>query len=260
MLTLVIDAGDVSDNPPLKLGHRHYRLTFRVILTAFGWRRKSRAGQRMDLFVESAQQSFNVGAIVRRLHRAPFKIDAVFLTGALQHVAAKLSAIIGVDALHHAPAGPTGRKAQPGQPLLLWQDRMDDAQTNRHAVRWVQRDVNADHYPTEDIDSQSYPGPTDTESMNVIDQHDVELRVIDLDHGERPVGSRKVTGESSMLFIGNFSAQSLLIPLLFRDSKNAIANSMVMRRFEVCGCEASSYLIIRFLDGALLPVQVNLFH
>src|SRR6266498_2391519 len=260
MLALVINAGNVSDNPLLELSHSHYRLTFRVILTAFGRGRKSSAGQRMDLFVESAQQSFNVGAVVRRLHRTPFKIDAVFLTSALQHVPAKLSAIISVDALHHAPARPTGRMAQPGQPLLLWQDRMRDAQTNRHTVRWVQRDENADHHPAEDIDRQSYPRPTDTQSMNVVDQHDVELRVIDLNHSQRPVGSWEMTEKGSVLFIGNFSAQPFLVPFLFRDSKNAIANGKVMRRFEVRVCEASFYLIIRLLDGALLPVQVNLFH
>src|SRR5260370_7699221 len=130
-----------------------------------------------------------MGAVVRRLHRSPFKIDAVFLTGALQHVPAKLSGIVGVDALHHAPAGPTGRKAQPGQPLLLWQDRMDDAQTNRHAVRWVQRNINADHHPTEDIDSQTYPGPTDTQSMNAVAHHNFELPLFYLYHAHRPITS-----------------------------------------------------------------------
>src|SRR6266511_4606507 len=109
----------------------------------------------MDLFVESAQQSFNVGAVVRRFHRTPFKINVVFFTGALQHVPAKLSAIISVYPLHHTPASPGSRETQPGEPLLLGQDRMCDAETNRHAVRWFQRDVNADYHPTEHIDCES---------------------------------------------------------------------------------------------------------
>src|ERR1700682_609286 len=257
MLALVIDAGDVSDDPLLKLSYRHYRLTFRVVLTAFCRRRKSGSGQRMDLFVESAQQPFNVSAVMRRLYRTPFKIDVVFLAGALQHVAAKLSAVISVYALHHAPTRPASRETQLGKPLFLGQDRKGDAQTNRHAVRWFQRDVNTDHHSTEDIDSQSHPGPTDTLPMNVIDQHDIELGVINLNHRERPVSSGKTTGEGIMLFTGGLWPQPLFVSFLFRDSQNPIANRVVVRRLEFCVDEVPSYLISRLLDGTLLFVQVN---
>ena len=72
-------------------------------------------------------------------------------------VPAELSAVISMDALHHTPAGPAGREAEPGQPLLLWQNRVSDAQTNRHAVGRLQRDIDAHHHPTEHINGQSYP-------------------------------------------------------------------------------------------------------
>src|SRR5215207_6731085 len=111
----------------------------------------------MNLFVESTEQSFNLGTIVRRFYWSPLQIDAVFLAGPSQDVPTKLFAIINMDTLHHPPAWPAGREAQPVKTLLLRQNRMRDAQTDRHDVRWVQRDVNTDYHATEYINCQRYP-------------------------------------------------------------------------------------------------------
>ena len=196
---------------------------------------------------------------MRRLHRSPFEINAVFPTSALQHVPAKLSAVISVYPLHHTPAWPAGREAKPGQPLLLRQNRVSDAQTNRHAVGRLQRDVNTHHHPTEHINGQRYPRAANTKAVNVVDQHDGELCMINLDHRERPVGPREMAGEGVVLFAGNLGPQPLFVLFLFGDGQDPIANGVVVRRFEFRVGEAPSDLVSRLLDGTLLSVQVNLF-
>ena len=41
--------------------------------------------------------------------------------------------------------------------------------------------------PAEDVDRQSDPGPPDGAAGDVVDEDDIELRVVDLDDGEGPV-------------------------------------------------------------------------
>src|SRR5260370_430875 len=107
---------------------------------------------------------------------------------------------------------------------------MSNAQPDRHAAGRIERDVDTGDHPAEHIDGNSNPRPTDTEAVNVIDQHYVELCVIDLDYCQRPVSSGKMGWVCAMLLPGRSRSQTFLVALLLRDRHNPVANGIVVRR------------------------------
>jgi len=83
-----------------------------------------------------------------------------------------------------------------------------DAQPRGHGSRRIERNVEACHHATEDVDRERDPGPPDRQALLLVDNDDVELRMIDLDEVERSLNAAEAAGARSESIEGNFAMRT----------------------------------------------------
>src|SRR5262245_4045878 len=100
-------------------------------------------------------------------HWAPVQGDAILLAGHPKHVATELFAIIGMDAIHHAPDGPRRGDLVFGQPTLFRQDRVSQTQTDRQGAWRIEAHVKPRDHAAEDVNRQGNPGAANRAAMDI---------------------------------------------------------------------------------------------
>ena len=61
---------------------------------------------------------------------------------------------------------------------------MRQTQTDGHGTRRIEADVKPRHHPAEHIDGHRDPGPANRTAVQIIYEHQIDQRVVDLHHGK----------------------------------------------------------------------------
>src|ERR1700758_5032484 len=123
-------------------------------------------------------------ASIPRLSRwAVVDSNIVILARTTDYCAPKLLRIVAVDFAHFSPARPLGLHADFGEPLLFGQYCMRNREPCCEGARLLQVDSKAEHHAAKDIDDHSQKRSLDRLSVLLIDNDDIDGRMINLGHG-----------------------------------------------------------------------------
>src|SRR5216683_1410274 len=157
----VIDARDCMAEPAFDFikCHRCRLVRIQIPLRANVGERGPR--QQMNFAHHGADQPLDMAAIMRRPHRAVVDGDAILVATALQRFGAELLGVVQMQPLRDAARWPQRIDAALGQPALLGERRMTQAQRDGRRRRRLQRQMEADNTTRADINRQRQPRALD---------------------------------------------------------------------------------------------------
>ncbi len=136
-------------------------------------------------------EALNMAAVMRLPHGAEMRGDAVVLAGLLEHGAAEVLAVVAMDGVHDAPHRPRRSDVVLGEPDLLRQNGVRQTQADRKGARRIEGDVKPRHHAAVNINGDRDPWFADRPPVDVVDQFEIDWRVIDLHEPQRRIGSWK---------------------------------------------------------------------
>src|SRR5713226_1930895 len=187
----VIDARDCMAEPAFDFikCHRCRLVRIQIPLRAHVGERGPR--QQMNFAHHSADQPLDMAAIMRRPHRAVVDGDAILVATAFQCFGAELLGVVQMQPLRDAARWPQRIDAAFGQPALLGERRMTQAQRDGGRRRRLQRQMEADNTTRADINCQRQPRALNRRPGHAVDHDHIDQRVINLDQRQRPVGLKR---------------------------------------------------------------------
>ena len=191
MYLAMVDLDDVRGEPLLELRQGQSRVALGIISAALGWVTERRARKGVDPGCEGAQEAFDVAAVMGLAHRPEAQRDAVVLTRLFEHGSMEFFGVITMNGIHDAPHRPRCGDVEPGEPNVLWQNGVSQAEPCRECSRRIEGNIEAGDHSAVHINRDRDPGPPDRTPVDVVDQFEIDRCVIDLDEPQGSIRTRK---------------------------------------------------------------------
>src|ERR1019366_6251459 len=140
---------------------------------------------------ESAEIPLDMAAKLGTSRRAILQTDTVAFATTLERQAVKLGGVVQMHDLWNAVRSPSDLEPLPLQPAILRQARHGERKADRGRGRRVQAQNKPEHHPGRNIKRDCNPRSPHRLALHLIDNHDVDERVVDLDNIERINSARR---------------------------------------------------------------------
>ncbi|CCV09113.1 hypothetical protein MESS2_850017 [Mesorhizobium metallidurans STM 2683] len=256
MQIAVIDAGDRMAEPALDLVDRHGGALLGIQVALLLDAGERRAGQQVDLAHHGADQPLDMAAIVRRAHRPMVDRDPILLAPALQRLGPELLGVVEVQAFRDAANRPLCVDGALGEPALLGECCVGQAERDGRRRGRLQRQVEAGDAARADVDRQGQPGALDRCARLAVDHDHVDQRVVDLDQRQRPVSLQR-TDDRSVTVARRLGALALGDHLPTRAGAKPGCDGSPARRSEAARRALAQHLLDQVHDLGLLAREID---
>ncbi len=169
----------------------------------------------------------------------------------------ELAAIIDMDDLRKALCRPGEPNRPIRQPLGLRQHRMRNRQGRGCRRGRLKRQIKAKHHARVHVQNKCQPGAPNTGAGDIINQHDIDLGVVDLDDLQGPLCPQPNIHQPETV-TGGLGALPRRHALPQTARRNPCAQRLHRRRLEPGRATVSSNLSEDYLESRLLPLEVDL--
>lgn len=256
MQITMIDAGDRVAEPALDLVDRHGGALLGIQVALLLDIGEGRSRQQMDLAHHRADQPLDVPAIVRGAYGTVVDGNAILLATALQRLGPELLGVVEVQSLGDAAHRPLRIDAALGQPALLGERCMGQAERHGRRRRRLQRQVEAGDAARADVDRQRQPRSLDRCARLAIHYDHVDRRVVDLDQRQRPAGLQR-TDDRSVAVARRLGALALGDHVPTRAGAKPGCDGSPARRGEAARRTLSLHLLDQVHDLGLLAREID---
>ena len=197
----VVGAEHLQGEDRLELAQGQRRRGVRVGVAALPDGGEGRAREGVDAAHQRAHEALDVPAVAWGPHGPVVDADAVLPAATPEGLRVELAGVVHVGAPRQARDRPRQGEAARRQPFVLRQHGVRERERERHAGRRgrVERDQKARHGTGVHVEGERQPGAADRPPGGVVHDHQVDERVVDLQHVQRAFGRQVARGGSEAL-------------------------------------------------------------
>src|SRR5690606_17916877 len=118
--------------------------------------------------------------------------------------------VVAMDRGHSSPYRPWCCHAPPGKQMVLRQNRAGHTHACRCRARGFERKIETNHDAAEHVDRDSKPRSCEWLAINLVNQDQIQFRVIDLHDRKRPVSRGEMALDGLELFPGGAVSEPAL--------------------------------------------------
>jgi hypothetical protein len=181
-----------QDQPALQLTQCQRRVLVRVVTSSVRWVREGGPRQLVHRRHRRSDDAFDDPAVVRSARRTVFECDGVLGASAAQRFAFELGGVVEIQLFRlpcHRPLHLL-RELACLQPCLLLAAHAAQAQPDRYRRRRLQSDDEPEYGTAEDINGDRQVGAADRLPLVLVNDHQIDDGVVDLDLIENPRNRR----------------------------------------------------------------------